>query len=96
MSVSYTHLDVYKRQEEYFKKRNITLASHFSHVYTSGVSVYNIFYLNAGDEKEAIDRFYQIWDDVMEIALKNEATISHHHGIGTVSYTHLKGSLPGT
>jgi alkyldihydroxyacetonephosphate synthase len=84
---------LYTEVEEYFKKRNITLASHFSHVYTSGVSVYNIFYLNAGDEKEAIDRFYQIWDDVMEIALKNEATISHHHGIGIIKKTRLKQEL---
>jgi alkyldihydroxyacetonephosphate synthase len=84
---------LYIEVERYFKKKNIALASHFSHAYTTGISVYNIFYLNAKDEKEAIDRFYEVWDDVMGIALENEATISHHHGIGIIKKTRLKQEL---
>ena len=84
---------LYIEVEKYFKEKNITLASHFSHAYTTGISVYNIFYLNAKDDREAINSFYRIWDDVMAIALKNNATISHHHGIGIVKKARLKQEL---
>lgn len=84
---------LYTEVEKYFKEKNITLASHFSHAYTTGISVYNIFYLNAKDEKEAIDKFYEVWDDVMGIALENDATISHHHGIGIIKRARLKQEL---
>lgn len=79
--------------ESYFKKQQITLASHFSHAYQTGISVYNIFFLSAKDEEEAIERFYTVWNDVMEIALKDDATISHHHGIGIIKKDKLKKEL---
>lgn len=84
---------LYIEIEQYFREKQITLASHFSHAYTNGISVYNIFFLNAKDEKEAIERFFTVWSDVMEIALKNEATISHHHGIGIIKKDELKKEI---
>ncbi|MCE5329704.1 FAD-binding oxidoreductase [bacterium] len=84
---------LYADVESYFRKKQITLASHFSHAYTTGISVYNIFFLNVKDEEEAIKRFYAVWNDVMEIALNNDATISHHHGIGIIKKDKLREEL---
>lgn len=85
--------NLYIEIEDYFKARGITLASHFSHAYTNGISIYNIFFLNTKDEKEAINIFYKTWNDVMKISLKNNATISHHHGIGITKKHLLKKEL---
>jgi len=84
---------LYIEVESYFKDKGITLASHFSHAYPNGISVYNIFFLNDENEKKAIESFYKIWNDVMEIALRNAATISHHHGIGIVKKEKLAEEL---
>ena len=82
-----------KEIENYFKKKNIILAYHFSHAYTNGISVYNIFFANAENEGKAIDLYYQIWNDVMQITLNNGGSISHHHGIGFVKIEMLKKEL---
>lgn len=94
LAASWTKIkNLYNETESYFKERNITLASHFSHAYTNGISVYNIFFLNEPDEEIAIDTFYKIWNDIMEIAIQNNATISHHHGIGIIKNRTLKKEL---
>jgi alkyldihydroxyacetonephosphate synthase len=75
---------IYTSIEDYFSSRNITLASHFSHAYSDGISSYNIFYIREKNEKKAIDEFKRVWKDIMKITVVNGGSISHHHGIGMV------------
>ncbi|MCG9478670.1 MAG: FAD-binding oxidoreductase [Actinomycetia bacterium] len=87
---------IYYEIERYFNQRNIVVASHFSHAYTHGISSYSIFYVNREDEQQAIDEFYKIWNDIMELTLKMGGSISHHHGIGMIKNKMLKKELgPG-
>ncbi|MDZ7837367.1 MAG: FAD-linked oxidase C-terminal domain-containing protein [Actinomycetota bacterium] len=87
---------IYYEIEKYFNQRNIVVASHFSHAYTHGISSYSIFYVNREDEQQAIDEFYKIWNDIMELTLKMGGSISHHHGIGMIKNKMLKKELgPG-
>lgn len=86
---------IYSQIEQYFRERDITLASHFSHAYVNGISSYNIFYTNEKDEQKAIETFYKIWYDIMAISLSNGGTISHHHGIGMVKSKMLRDELNG-
>ncbi|MDD3777546.1 MAG: FAD-binding oxidoreductase [Actinomycetota bacterium] len=87
---------LYYEIEKYFKQRNIMVASHFSHAYAQGISSYNIFYVNREDEQQAIDEFYRIWDDIMQLTLNLGGSISHHHGIGMIKNKMLKKELgPG-
>jgi len=85
--------NIYNKIENYFNIKGIIMASHFSHAYTNGISLYNIFYVNKKNEKDAIAVFYDIWDDVMKITLDNGGSISHHHGIGLVKSKMLKREL---
>lgn len=85
--------NIYLKIEEYFKKNNIPLASHFSHAYINGISSYNIFYAKEKDEKEALKVFHKTWNKIMDITLNNGGTISHHHGIGMIKSKMLKKEL---
>jgi len=84
---------IYDQIEKYFKERNIVVASHFSHAYINGISSYNIFYTNRENEQQAIEEFYKIWNDVLEITVNNGGSISHHHGIGMIKNEMLKKEL---
>ena len=57
---------------------------HFSHAYPQGTSLYLILFGQAVDDRAAEQTILQIWDAAMEVALRNGAAISHHHGIGYV------------
>ncbi len=85
--------NLHNKIETYFNERKITLASHLSHAYINGISLYNIFYSEEKDEEQAIKVFYNIWNDVMKITIDNGGTISHHHGIGMIKIGMLKKEL---
>lgn len=58
--------------------------AHFSHVYTSGTSLYVIFFSKAEDDEAAEELYFRAWNDVMEATVASGASISHHHGIGLI------------
>jgi alkyldihydroxyacetonephosphate synthase len=94
ISVKWSNLeDVYHSIEDYFTSQKIQLASHVSHVYHDGASIYYIFYINEKDEKTAVKTFFHLWREVLKIAMKNGASISHHHGIGIIKNEELKTEL---
>ena len=57
---------------------------HFSHAYPQGTSLYLILFGQAADDRAAEQTILHIWDVAMDVALRNGAAISHHHGIGYV------------
>ncbi len=66
---------------------------HFSHVYTTGVSLYVILLGEAKDGPEAEERIKKIWEIAMEASLETGASISHHHGAGLARTPYVERSL---
>lgn len=94
ISVKWSNLEnVYNSIDDYFTSQKIQIASHVSHVYHDGASIYNIFYINEKDEKTAVQTFFKLWREVLKIAMENGASISHHHGIGIIKNEELKTEL---
>lgn len=58
--------------------------AHFSHVYTSGTSLYVTFFSEAENDDAAEELYFRAWSDVMQAAVSSGASISHHHGIGLI------------
>ena len=57
----------------------LMVSGHFSHFYREGVCLYITFAGASGDSL----RFYKdSWAAAMEVTLRNNGSISHHHGIG--------------
>lgn len=91
ISVNWSEIDnLYSKVIEYFKTRQIKFAAHLSHIYSSGASIYFIFYKKGDSEKDAIELFHKTWEEVLNITLDNKGSISHHHGIGIVKKELLK------
>ena len=57
---------------------------HFSHAYEQGCCAYFSFGGSAPTEDEARAAYLAAWEGAMSAALELGATISHHHGIGSV------------
>lgn len=66
---------------------------HFSHVYTTGVSLYVILLGEAADGEEAEARIKKIWEIAMEASLETGAAISHHHGAGLARNPYVERAL---
>ena len=66
---------------------------HFSHVYTTGVSLYVILLGEAADCAEAEERIETIWQVAMEASLETGASISHHHGAGLARNPYVERAL---
>jgi len=82
--------DLYKEVISYFKKKQIRFAAHLSHIYQTGASIYFIFYIKSDSENDAIELFHKTWNEVLEITLGHNGSISHHHGIGIIKKEMLK------
>jgi len=94
ISVNWSKIDnLYREIIEYFRKHNIKFAAHLSHIYSSGASIYFIFYIKSRNEKEAVRLFYKTWREVLGITLSNGSSISHHHGVGLIKKELLKKEL---
>ncbi len=60
-------------------KGAVSVSGHFSHFYREGACLYVTF---AGFPSDK-ERFYrEMWDRATEATLRNNGSISHHHGIG--------------
>lgn len=57
----------------------ISVSGHFSHFYREGACLYITF---AGFPKDQSRYYKDSWAAAMEATLKNNGSISHHHGIG--------------
>lgn len=69
-------------------------SGHSSHSYLNGTNIYfqmGAIPENTVEEAERVHR--QIWDIVMEVTLKYNGAIAHHHGIGKHRVKYLKDEL---
>jgi len=66
---------------------------HFSHAYPQGTSLYMILLGRARDAAAAEARLERIWEVSMEIALREGAVMSHHHGVGLARLPYIRRGL---
>jgi alkyldihydroxyacetonephosphate synthase len=72
---------------EAVKKTNVGMGmilAHFSHFYHTGANIYFSLISHAGFSQTSPERYDLIWDRMMRAALTAGATLSHHHGVGTL------------
>ncbi len=55
---------------------------HSSHVYSNGTCLYVPFWIEAGDDSEAVRRCASVWKRTLELVESHGGTFGHHHGIG--------------
>ena len=66
---------------------------HFSHVYSSGTSLYLIILGTAPDDEGALAQMRLIWNTAMNVVVKHQGELSHHHGTGLVRLPFVRQSL---
>jgi alkyldihydroxyacetonephosphate synthase len=66
---------------------------HFSHVYSSGTSVYLIILGTAPDDYSALSRMQAIWKAAMDVTTRHGGELSHHHGAGLARLPYIEESL---
>jgi alkyldihydroxyacetonephosphate synthase len=57
----------------------LEVSGHYSHFYREGACLYVTF---AGIPKEPLRYYQDTWDAAMEATVRNNGSISHHHGVG--------------
>jgi alkyldihydroxyacetonephosphate synthase len=57
----------------------VAISGHYSHFYREGACLYITF---AGFPKDLFQYYQDTWTAAMEATLRNNGSISHHHGIG--------------
>lgn len=65
-----------------------SVLAHASHFYTTGACIYFTMIFEASEEV-----YWRMWSRAMEILINNNATISHHHGIGILKKKWLEEEL---
>ncbi|MGZ3696602.1 MAG: FAD-binding oxidoreductase [Bdellovibrionota bacterium] len=60
------------------------ILAHFSHFYHTGANIYFTLVSHAGFTGTSAEHYDKIWDAMMKAALESGATLSHHHGVGTL------------
>jgi len=86
-------MDTYNLVTERLSPMADEVLGHFSHVYTTGVSLYVILLGEAADGEESEARIKRIWEIAMEASLETGASISHHHGAGLARNPYVERAL---
>jgi alkyldihydroxyacetonephosphate synthase len=60
------------------------ILAHFSHFYHTGANIYFSLVSHSGMASSSAERYDEIWDRMLGAALDAGATLSHHHGVGTL------------
>lgn len=60
------------------------ILAHFSHFYHTGANIYFTLVAHSGVKASAVESYDSIWESVMGAALGAGATLSHHHGSGSL------------
>jgi alkyldihydroxyacetonephosphate synthase len=68
----------------------LEVSGHFSHFYREGACLYVTF---AGIPKEPMRYYQDTWDAAMKATLRNNGSISHHHGVGFWRIQYLEEEL---
>ncbi|NHJ03009.1 MAG: FAD-binding oxidoreductase [Candidatus Heimdallarchaeota archaeon] len=73
---------VYNRIREALQSESSVIMSHGSHFYQNGLNLYFTL-ITAQESGNEIAQFYRIKQKVLDTLIECNATISHHHGIGS-------------
>jgi len=68
----------------------LEVSGHYSHFYREGACLYVTF---AGIPKEPLRCYRDTWDAAMEATLRNNGSISHHHGVGFWRMQYMRQEL---
>jgi alkyldihydroxyacetonephosphate synthase len=68
---------------------------HFSHAYEQGCCAYFSFGGSGSTEAEAVAAYTSAWEGAMSSAIELGATISHHHGVGSVRARWIADEMGG-
>jgi alkyldihydroxyacetonephosphate synthase len=60
------------------------ILAHFSHFYHTGANIYFSVVAHAGFRPDSPSQYDAMWEALMGAALGAGATLSHHHGVGTL------------
>ena len=60
------------------------IMAHFSHFYHTGANIYFTLVSHAGLKGSSAEHYDEIWDRMLKAACDAGATLSHHHGVGTL------------
>jgi alkyldihydroxyacetonephosphate synthase len=60
------------------------IMAHFSHFYHTGANIYFTLVSHAGVKGSSADHYDEIWERMLKAACDAGATLSHHHGSGTL------------
>jgi alkyldihydroxyacetonephosphate synthase len=68
----------------------LEVSGHYSHFYREGACLYVTF---AGIPQDPLRYYQDTWNAAMEATLKNNGSISHHHGVGFWRMQYMKQEL---
>jgi len=76
--------EIYEGAREMIREVNpeAHFGAHWSHMYPDGGCMYMTFIIPASNDAKATSEHSKIWENIMQLTLKEKGTISHHHGIG--------------
>jgi alkyldihydroxyacetonephosphate synthase len=60
------------------------IMAHFSHFYHTGANIYFTLVSHAGIQGSSAEKYDEIWERMLQAACEAGATLSHHHGSGTL------------
>ncbi len=83
---------LYDEVKSSLESNEAAVMAHFSHFYQDSAAVYFTIITEYGEE-DLFEPYRKAWETVMEICLKNNATISHHHGVGLLRLKWLDKEL---
>jgi alkyldihydroxyacetonephosphate synthase len=68
---------------------HVLIMAHLSHAYHEGCSIYFTLVGYHADPARAAELYQRTWDAVLEAALSEGATITHHHGVGVLKRDYM-------
>ncbi len=76
-------------EQVYYAVKNVKVGlglilAHFSHFYHTGANIYFSLISHAGFSGSSAEHYDKIWNGVLQAALDSGASLSHHHGVGTL------------
>ena len=72
-------------KEKFGKKYKADFYGHLSHWYTSGTMTYCRWHLREVPQNaELLSIYREVWDALIQVALRHDGVIEHHHGVGRV------------
>lgn len=58
------------------------IMAHLSHFYHTGANIYFTLVSHAGVTGTSVEKYDEVWENMLRAALESGATLSHHHGVG--------------